>query len=81
MKPRHVLAAAWIGVLALGLVPLVSAQSGSFDHLECYAINDTLARGTARADVVPGVPPFVAGLGCKITLPARVLHADGEGNL
>ncbi len=69
MKTALVLALACAAGAMLGSTSLVSAQS--FDHLECYAIKDTLARGSARADLVPDAPPFVAALGCKIKLPAR----------
>ena len=69
MKAVHALVLGLTAVTIAG-TSLVGAQPSSFDHLECYQIKDTLARGTARADLVPEAPPFLAALGCKIKLPA-----------
>jgi len=72
VKAIHVLTLGCTAVLAVTAASFVAAQPGSsFDHLECYTIKDTLARGSARADLVPEAPPFLTALGCKIKLPAR----------
>ena len=71
MKTIHAVTLGCVAAVALGFASSLSAQSSSFDHLECYEIKDTLDRSTATTDVIPDVPPFVAALGCKIRLPAR----------
>ena len=68
-RPAVGLTLASFGLLALA--SLAGAQPVSFDHLECYQIKDPLRRSQASADLVPELPPFLAGLGCKIKLPAR----------
>jgi hypothetical protein len=71
MRTRHGFG---IGVLAAAIAAaatFVGAQPASFDHLACYQIKDSVRRGSASADLVPGTPPFLAALGCKIALPAR----------
>lgn len=46
---------------ALSLPSGAAAQSaGPFDHLQCFAIRDTVVRGSATADLVPKqTPPFL----------------------
>ena len=67
-----------IATLVLGLaaaltvvLPSRATAQAPFDHLACYQIKDTRARGRATADLVPDAPPFLAALGCVIKLPAK----------
>jgi hypothetical protein len=71
VKEEAMRAAVSVVVAALVVAAPGSVGAQPYDHLECYRVKDGIARGTARADLVPEVPPFLAATGCKIKLPAR----------
>lgn len=54
-----------------------AAFAQPFDHLQCFKLRDTLARGNATANLVPEQqPPFPLAPGCKIKLPAKYFCID-----
>ena len=70
-----------IATVLLGGTLIAAAASPTygqtFDHLQCFKIKDSLARGRVTADLVPEhQPPFGDALGCKIKLPATLFCTD-----
>ncbi len=46
------------------------------DHLQCYKIQDALAKGVYTADITPDDLAFPASAGCTIKVPAKLLCID-----
>jgi hypothetical protein len=66
-----------IVLTAVFMVSTPASAQPAFDHLQCFPIKDSLARGAATADLVPEQgPPFATQSGCTIKLPARYYCTD-----
>lgn len=75
MKSRSPLL--FVLTLVLTALGATAALAQPFDHLQCFKLRDTLARGRATADLVPEQqPPFPLAPGCKIKLPAKYFCID-----
>lgn len=67
-------------VSALSLAFLLGSgaalAAGPADHQQCFKIKDSAPKATYIADLLPGDTAFPNALGCKITVPAKLLCID-----